>query len=65
MTQIFGEKLDWKHVAIVVLVLALVYFIYKHDGIKGAYHALVRDVHKIDEEVNPDAKKVKGKHLVG
>jgi len=64
MTQIFKdlEKLKWEHVAIFVLLIALVYFIMKHNGVKGAYHALVSDVHKLDEEVNPGVKAIKGKH---
>ena len=57
MTQIFGEKLDWKHVAIVVLVLAIAYFIWKHNGIQGAYHALLSDV-----DMGSGVKTVKGKH---
>jgi len=64
MTQIFKDlqKLKWEHVAIFVLALALVYFIMKHNGIKGAYSALVSDVHKLDEDINPDVKAIKGKH---
>jgi len=62
MTRIFGEKLDWKHVAIVVLVLALVYFIWKHNGIQGASNALWRDLGMIDEKKNPGVKMVKEKH---
>ena len=58
MTRIFGEKLDWKHVAIVVLVLAIAYFIWKHNGIKGAYYELVSDL----DQVDPGVKEVKGKH---
>jgi len=55
MVKVFGEKLDWKHVAIFVLVITLVYFIYEHNGIKGAYHALLTDV-------NMKTKTVKKKH---
>ena len=63
MTKVFGEKLNWEHVAIIALVLAIVYFIWKHNGIKGAYDALLSDVgvHPVD----PTVKKVKGKHTVG
>jgi len=64
MTKIFGEKLDLKHVVIVVLGLAIVYFIYEHNGIKGAYMSLLSDVHQIDEKINPDMKAVKGKHCL-
>jgi len=62
MTKVFGEKLDWEHVAIIAIVLAIVYFIWKHNGIKGAYHALLSDIHKVDEKENPGVKSLKKKH---
>ena len=35
MTKVFDVKMDWKHIVIAILLLTLVYFIWKHNGIKN------------------------------
>ena len=64
MKDIF-KKLDWKHFAIIALIIALVYFVWKHNGIKGAYSALLRDIGMVDDTKDTDVKAVKGKHDQG
>ena len=62
MVKVFGKKLDWKHVVIFVLVIVLVYFIYEHHGIKGAYDALKIDVGMAHYNKNKRVKIDKEKH---